>query len=389
MKKRLIVCCDGTWDDTDNQSTDTNVFRIAKAIHGSQETDELQIVLYLRGVGTSGLKAETWIEGATGLGVDDNIRSGYMFIAQNYVPGDEIFLFGFSRGAYTARSLTGFLSACGILKRQDLGYLPSAWAYYRNGPAPHSPQQFMATCKAEGNDVSCHTDARVNFLGVWDTVGSLGIPLGILTAVNEEKFAFHDTGPSSIIKHGCHALAIDEHRHDFVPTLWTGTEPAGVEIEQVWFAGAHADVGGGYAQRTLADIPLVWMAEKAEREGLALDWSCLPDRTMLNPLAPTHDSSSGLFSADRLMPMFREVAQTPCSVTFYERLYAPTDDKGNRLSTINEAIHRSVIARYGQQAELCSDDQSGTCASAAYRPKNLAPFFDANGKLKANVPVAG
>lgn len=98
--KRVIVCCDGTWNDTDNQSADTNVFRMARAIHATQDTKGVpQIVLYLSGVGTSGLRIERMVEGATGFGVDDNIRSAYMFIAQNYLPGDEIFLFGFSRGA--------------------------------------------------------------------------------------------------------------------------------------------------------------------------------------------------------------------------------------------------------------------------------------------------
>ncbi len=380
--KRLIVCCDGTWNDTDNQSTDTNVFRIAKAIHGFQETGGVfQIVLYLRGIGTSGLKGETWIEGATGLGVDDNIRSGYMFIAQNYIPGDQIFLFGFSRGAYTARSLVGFLNACGLLKREGLGDLPNAWAYYRSEP-PHSPQDFETKYHTD-----CHADAKVDFLGVWETVGALGIPLDLLAAANEKKFAFHDTSPCAILKHGCHALAVDEHRHNFVPTLWTGTAPAGVNIEQVWFAGAHADVGGGYVTRTLADIPLVWMATKAESEGLVLDWSCLPDRAQLDPRAAVHDSSSGLFRADRLRPMYREIAETPCPVSFYERLYAPTDDDGKPLPTINEAVHRSVITRYGQQAAVCSNDKDGICAATAYTPRNLAPFFTKAGKLKPGVNV--
>lgn len=382
--KRLIVCCDGTWNDTDNQSTDTNVFRIAKAIHGSQQTGGvLQIVLYMRGVGTSGLKPETWIEGAIGLGVDDNIRSGYMFIAQNYIPGDEIFIFGFSRGAYTARSLVGFLNACGVLKRQELGHLPDAWAYYRSNP-PHSVEDFCMKYKT-----NCHADVKVDFLGVWETVGSLGIPLDVLNAANERKFAFHDTGPCKILKHGCHALAIDEHRHNFAPTLWTGGSPTGVNIEQVWFAGAHADVGGGYATRELADIPLVWMAERAQADGLELDWSCLPNKTQLDPLAATHNSSSGLFRGDLLMPMYREIAQTPCSVSFYERLYAPTDSSGNRLVTINEGIHRSVITRYGRQAAICLDDGHHTCNMAAYNPKNLTPFFDKSGNVAVNVTVVG
>jgi uncharacterized protein (DUF2235 family) len=380
--KHLIVCCDGTWNDTDNESTDTNVFLIAKAIHGSQQTGGvLQIVLYLRGVGTSGLKAESWIEGATGLGVDDNIRSGYMFIAQNYIPGDELFLFGFSRGAYTARSLVGFLNACGILKRESLGDLPDAWAYYRANP-PHSPQDFMARYHS-----NCHADVAVTFLGVWETVGALGIPVELLASANERKFAFHDTGPCRIVKRGCHALAVDEHRHNFVPTLWTEPEPPGVNIEQVWFAGAHADVGGGYASRALADIPLVWMAEKAQQQGLSLDWSCLPDKARLDPLAAAHNSSSGLFRADRLMPMYREIAETPCSVTFYERLYAPADDSGNPLSTINESIHRSVVARYGKQTTIGPGDKDGEGTTAEYAPKNLMPLFNNDGKLKSNIKV--
>jgi uncharacterized protein (DUF2235 family) len=381
--KRLVVCSDGTWNTTDKQSTDTNVFRIAKAIHASHETDGvLQIVLYLRGVGTSGLTAETWIEGATGLGVDDNIRSGYMFIAQNYIPGDEIFLFGFSRGAYTARSLVGLLNACGVLKRQNLTDLPSAWAYYRTKTPSHSPEDFKAKYKTD-----CHSDAKVNFLGVWDTVGALGIPFELLAPSNEKKFAFHETGPCEVMKHGCQALALDEHRHNFVPTFWTGDAPADVEVEQVWFAGAHADVGGGYATRGLADIPLVWMAEKAQADGLALDWSCLPAKDQLNPLAPTHDSSSGLFRPDRLMPTYRQIAETPCEVSFYERLYAPHDDHRKPLRTINEGIHRSVIARYGKQAQVCSDDADGVCETALYAPKNLAPLFNSIGELKAGVRV--
>src|SRR6202000_2273535 len=122
--KRIIVCCDGTWNSDDTQTDDTNVAILARAIHGSQETGGiLQIGPYLRGVGTTGLKLETLIEGGLGIGVDSNIRSAYQFIAQNYLPGDEIYLFGFSRGAFTARSLAGLISACGILFRQSLSAL--------------------------------------------------------------------------------------------------------------------------------------------------------------------------------------------------------------------------------------------------------------------------
>jgi hypothetical protein len=164
------------------------------------------------------------------------------------------------------------------------------------------------------------------------------------------------------VKRGCHALAIDEHRHDFTPTFWTGDIPPGATIQQVWFAGAHSDVGGGYNTRTLADIPLIWMARQAEAAGLSLDWSCLPDRTMLNPTAPSHDSSSGLFALDRYHPTIRDVGMRNCPVKLNESLYSALDEKGQPTKTINEGIHRSVLTRYAGSAQICSDDVSGKCS---------------------------
>jgi uncharacterized protein (DUF2235 family) len=382
--KRLVICCDGTWNNADSRSPETNVALLARSVHATQATGGvMQVVLYLRGVGTSGLQTEVLIEGATGLGIDENIRSAYMFIAQNYLPGDEIFLFGFSRGAYTARSLAGFIGACGILKRQRLGDLAKAWHYYRKGPLPHSPQDFVRL-----NQSDSHTGATIKFLGVWDTVGALGVPGPILAGLNHDLYGFLDTGPCAVVKHGCHALAIDEHRDEFVPTLWTGEVPAGVKIEQVWFAGAHADVGGGYVTRKLADIPLVWMARKAEEEELALDWSCLPDPDGLDPKAASHNSSSGFFYMDRLRPTYREICETACDVSFYERLYAPVDANGKPLATINQKIHRSLLTRFAAPASVCSIDPTGICADAIYRPLNLAPFFDKDGHLKAGIEIA-
>lgn len=382
--KRLVVCCDGTWNNADSQSAATNVAQIARSIHATQNTGGvMQIVLYLRGVGTSGLHAETLIEGAIGLGIDENIRSAYMFVAQNYLPGDEIFLFGFSRGAYTARSLAGFIGACGVLKRQRLADLAKAWTYYREGALPHSPHDFIKISQSDS-----HTNAQIKFLGVWDTVGALGIPGQILARLNHQLYGFHDTGPCAVVKRGCHALAIDEHRDEFVPTLWTGTPPEGVRIEQVWFTGAHADVGGGYVTRKLADIPLVWMANKAEEEGLALDWTCLPDPKGLDPKAPSHNSSAGFFLSDRLRPTYREVLEKPFHVSFYDRLYAPTDANGNRLPTINQKIHRSVVERFAKPASVCSVDSDGNCAQAVYLPANLSPFFGNYGSLSVGVPIA-
>lgn len=303
-----------------------------------------------------------------------------MFIAQNYVPGDEIYFFGFSHGAYTARSLAGFISACGLLKRQRLDSLPSAWDYYR-APGPHDPAVFMRQCSTE-----CHAAPLIRFLGVWDTVGAMGIPGKAFFAADDQLYGFHDTGPSKLVKHGCHAMALNENRHEFVPTLWTGDALPGSTIEQVWFAGAHADVGGGYKTRTLADIPLVWMAGKAQADGLQLDWTCLPDKASLNPLAPTHDSCTGTFLLDSFRRTWREVAGQPCKVGVAESLYSPLGATGGVLRTINEAVHTSAMSWFGATALTCTDDDTGATSTRSYQPNNLQPFFGAQAVQVAVAP---
>ena len=367
-KKRLVVCFDGTWNDADSQATETNVFRMARAIKPVGDDGVTQCVLYLRGVGTSGLVAEIVVEGAVGLGLGEILRSAYMFLAQNYEDGDEIYLFGFSRGAFTARSLTGLLSACGLLTRQRLGDLGLAWDYYRT-PKPHAAAKFM-----EEKHTQSRPDIRVTFLGVWDTVGALGVPGTLFNAVNQDRYGFHDTGPCPAIRHGCHALAIDEQRSEFVPTFWTGPCPEGTVIEQVWFAGVHSDVGGGYRTRELADIPLAWMAQKAEAHGLCLEWGCLADTQTAQPAAPMHDSSTGAFLKDKLTPTLRRVCERDVPVAFYERLYAPLKD-GVVVPTLNETMHPSVFSRYGSNAAFCTDDAGGKLETRKYLPRNLDPLL--------------
>ena len=376
-QKRLVVCFDGTWNNADTSGdAATNVERLARSVRGSSG-DLPQIVLYLRGVGSTGSELQRLIAGATGEGVNDNIRSAYMFLAQNYlpereeggevIPADEIFLFGFSRGAFTARSLAGFMSAAGLLKRQRLEDLPSAWAYYRS-EGPHQPESF---CDAYRSD--CHREPNVKFLGVWDTVGALGIPdsvLGFQLGGNE----FHDTAPSKIVKNAYHALAIDEHRDEFVPTLWTGTVPNGCKIEQCWFAGAHSDVGGGYRDRTLADIPLLWMAEKAEACGLRLDWESglLPREDASDPCAPQHESRVGLAVKDLLTPTIRQIAGASFGVSFLERIYFPRDPGSQEpLQTINETVHPSARDRLHKEVVTIHDEKAPPPAKAPYEPRNL------------------
>jgi uncharacterized protein (DUF2235 family) len=380
--KRLIVCFDGTWNNADNPGAETNVSRLSRSIRSDDERGVVQSVLYLRGVGTTGLDTTKFIAGAIGLGVDDNIRSAYMFLAQNFEAGDQIFLFGFSRGSFTARSLVGLIACAGLLRRASLAYLGKAWEYYRTHK-PHSPELF----RQANPDVVQHQGVKIDFVGVWDTVGAMGIPGGIFADVNRDLYGFYDTSPCPIMKRACHAMAIDEHRDSFVPTLWTGATPPDVRIDQVWFAGVHSDVGGGYVSRRLADIPLWWMVRQAQAEGLYFDERCLPDPATLQPLEMQHDSSHGLFALNHLVPTFRTICGKTFAVPPYQRLYAPVDASGHPVVPINESIHQSVIDRYTHQAGFCTNDDAGQATQAAYTPKNLAPVFAAPGAVAAGIHV--
>jgi uncharacterized protein (DUF2235 family) len=394
MHKRLVVCFDGTWNAADSERSETNVARLARAVRANSGNDGVpQLCLYLRGVGTSGSQLERLIAGATGSGTEDIIRSGYMFLAQNYVPAhknavgkdvpaDEIFLFGFSRGAFAARSLSGLLGSVGLLKRQSLPHLSTAWKYYRNF-RKRSPADFLA--RNAKKQIETHDDVAINFLGVWDTVGALGIPVGVLGEITGAAHGFHDTTPSRIVRHGAQALAIDEQRDEFVPTLWTGDTPAGSTIEQVWFAGSHSDVGGGYADRELADIPLLWMIDRAKFAGLQIDEATpglLPDASTLDPLGPVHDSRQGWSVKDRLTPTIRSVCEQKVAVDLLEKLYRPLGPNGKPLKTINERVHWSVAARFGKSALISPKDTVTSRKRKDYAPKNLKPLFD-----QANAPL--
>jgi Uncharacterized alpha/beta hydrolase domain (DUF2235) len=383
--KRLIVCFDGTWNAADSEKAETNVARIYRAIRANSGDDNIhQLAFYERGVGTTMNKAINLFAGATGLGVGDNIRSAYLNLAKNYLPGDEIYLFGFSRGAFSARSLAGLIGACSLLKRQSLDAIHKAWTFYREAK-DRNPQAFQLSSGAE-----IHDDVSIKFLGVWDTVGALGVPVGLLgSKLSGEVFQFHNTTPSRIVKHASHALAIDEKRDEFVPTFWTGTVPEGSTIEQVWFAGCHSDVGGGYDERRIADIPLRWMAKRAESQGLQLDWisGALPPKDeQIGALTPIHDSRDSYSTKDRLTPTIRRVCELNAKVDLWEKLYAPRDGKGKIQPTINEFLHESVVERFGKQDALLSiGDKTGKARRVTYRPENLASAFNAAGQLKPGI----
>jgi uncharacterized protein (DUF2235 family) len=293
MKARLVLCFDGTWNKPDekrapDEQVETNVRRFHEAALAEGPDGVHQIRWYSAGVGTRW--DERFRGGAFGYGLDEIIRNGYEFLVTNHAEGDEIFVLGFSRGAYAARSLVGMLRKTGLVK--ELDFVPAAYELYRDrDETPDSPAA-VAFRAANARKVG------VKFLGVWDTVGALGIPasafehfkIPFLETFEKAKYEFHDTGLSGIVENAYHAVAVDEHREEFKPTLWTPPFHDHQTVEQRWFAGAHCDVGGGYAERELSDLGLAWMMDKAAGCGLALAPAHRPQLKPDSARGTLHDS---------------------------------------------------------------------------------------------------
>ena len=260
MNKRLIVLFDGTWNSRDDR---TNVEHMSEVIAKEGKDGVPQERFYDPGVGTS------WSDrirgGAFGYGISKNIQQGYRWVASRWADGDELFVFGFSRGAYTARSLVGLIRKCGLLRLQSEDLIQRAYELYRDKDChPDSPE-------ATAFRVENSREIRVKFIGVWDTVGSLGVPItGAQIPWGRDYYQWHYTDLSKIVDYAYHALAADEHREDYEATMWTKLKPENKEVEQRWFIGAHANVGGGYKYDRLHNVPLRWLQEKAEASGLGL-----------------------------------------------------------------------------------------------------------------------
>ena len=303
--KHLIVCCDGTWNTPDQENkgiaTPTNVVKLRNclALQTPPRVVE-QRYYYHTGVGTEGGWLSRLLGGAFGRGLARNIQSAYHWLALHYRPGDQIFLFGYSRGAYTVRSLAGLLNRCGL---PNLGGLPVSCGWARIATAFHNGYRLQQSRGQWARDWQFHHNAtpglpKVRFLGVWDTVGALGVPdhLGVLNLFDRPKtWHFHDTELLGNVEIARHAVALDEMRASFTPTLWTRHD-INSNVIQMWFPGVHADIGGGYSATGLSDIALRWMIDEATRAGLAFDTA------MVNQIRPDsqgvlHDSLKGVFTA--------------------------------------------------------------------------------------------
>jgi uncharacterized protein (DUF2235 family) len=343
--KRLITCTDGTWNKPGDleagKSVDSNVCLIYQAIAKEAADGTQQVKVYDTGVGSSYGWRDKIMGGTIGKGLDQKIMDMYAFLMLNYEPGDELFLFGFSRGAYTARSLAGFIRNCGILKPQYLHILEKTFDLYRDRndfTAPDSDLMFSFRRNYSIEDIT-----PIHFIGVWDTVGSLGLPLTFLKMYNMEKYKFHDQTLSSTVKNAFHALAIDDRRKLFQPTLWEvskkiidGQVPP-QKCEQRWFPGVHCNIGGGYADKGLSDRALHWMIEKSEGAGLEFN---------KDHLSTIHSSSTGQLR-NSYTPAF----------WFWHKIWRQIKS-GKKL---NEDFDQSVKTRLEKDS--------------SYRPKNLKKIF--------------
>lgn len=355
MAKNLVFFADGTGNDR-GQGCKTNVAKLCdraenmcvadggptwQDLRGADLDRELahpgvrQITSYDAGVGA---EFGDPIGKATGSGISRNIQDGYDFLVRFYEPGDRIYLFGFSRGAYTVRSLAGLIGLCGIARRvrgdgtTDLRHdaerrrrvVAEAYAVYKTGSgqgeAGRPARRAAAERFLDAHAYPEHKDpARraVYFIGVWDTVRSLGIPLGYKDwELSLWPHRFHDHELSPYVRYAFHAVSLDDRRRPFLPTLWNeptqaqgGNDPVGQVFEQVWFPGVHADVGGGYEDTGLSDVALVWMTDKALSAAHPLLFHGDPKRGLRpQPTGQLHDSRDTWWKK----LIYREVSRNVC-----------------------------------------------------------------------------
>lgn len=309
--RNLVVCCDGTWNTPDQKEAGvpipTNVARLYNAVAAQDAAGEAQLSYYHSGVGTEGNWLDRVAGGSVGAGMGKNIQSAYKWLGVNYRPGDRIFLFGFSRGAYTVRSLAGMILHCGLLDLAADGLSDDElWARvetaYASGYRGREERAGWAGDWAFHDD-SAGTAVSIYFIGVWDTVGALGVPddLALLNMIDDPaRYAFHDTRLNDRVLNARHAVALDEMRGSFIPTLWTDIEQR-PNAKQVWFPGVHSDVGGGYAETGLSNIALGWMMDEAAKLGLAFGGG-MREQVVGDPQGVIHDSCTGIFKGLRTQP---------------------------------------------------------------------------------------
>lgn len=382
--KRLVFCFDGTWNRL-SAPNPTNVVITAQSVTPITSKGVVQIIHYDSGVGTG--EDDHWKGGLFGEGLIDKIAGAYTFLVFNYEPGDEIFVFGFSRGAFTARAFVGFVRNLGIIQRKHAPKISDAVELYkaRKEAGDHDAEELLnfrwkyspEICVDVEEDAwrvrNCHgyatgmgTVVRIAYLGVWDTVGAIGVPSDLFFAKyanrNEKYF---DLDLSSMVVSARHAVSIDEERKTFAPTLWPNFEALNASLgftsaaadapyQQKWFPGNHGSVGGGGDIRGLSDRALVWILDGAEKMGLEVDRD---PESPLFALAP-----DDLASLENMMPV------APTLVSGLEALILQKAPRENGPTRIEE-VSDSALRRWREPAENLPERNP-------YRPPPLAGVAD-------------
>lgn len=394
--KRLVVCCDGTWNTPDQEHDEvpipTNVVRLYNAVEERGPGNITQLRYYHPGVGTEGNWLEKLAGGSGGAGLGLNVLSAYRWLAGNYETGDRIFLFGFSRGAYTVRSVSGMMSACGLL---NLAGIDEKEAWSRVTKAYEECYRVKPSKRTDGwkDGLTFHSgDApdgspAIFFLGVWDTVGALGIPddLALLNLFDpDRKHNFHDTRLGANVTHARHAVALDERRASFSPTLWTNVAGR-ANVKQIWFPGVHCDVGGGYERKGLSDGALKWMADEAGAPGIELALRA----DMLAQIQPNHqdvlhNSCRGFFQLlpthpRSIPPLYSTAPRDPVHESAWNRIEHPP---------ITQAVYHPTTALQPKQEKTCSIYACEPwCETGLYLEAGVAYTFTATGEwLDRNIP---
>lgn len=353
--KKLAVFLDGTWNAVDDN---TNVWRLKSLCATASSEGAPQLVYY--DIGVNG-----FFGGMVGKGLSQNVREAYEWLIDNYNQGDDVFIFGFSRGAYTARSLSGLIAKHGLLKPgSPLGVAQLFERYKRSDDRTlwkllelQTAGTLSEATLEEQWMLKYSQPIRIKMVAVWDTVGALGIRAFSIQGISQSTLGFLHTGLRLSIENGYHALAIDEHRKAFAPTLWSVRKPKDpnavfaaprpiASVEQRWFVGAHANVGGGCLSDLLAQVPLRWIMKKASLHGLTFRNDVDLDGDVLS--APISDSYKEFMSG-----VYCKVSRR-----HYRPVGADPEEREDGIHrNVNETIDSSVFDRW--------------CKVPQYRPSNL------------------
>lgn len=361
--RNLVVCLDGTWNTPDQldrgRQVPSNVVKMSRAVkEGRISTSLTQHVYYDTGVGTGG-RLDKIIGGVTGRGIMKNIMQAYKWLVKTYVDGDKIYMFGFSRGAYTARSLAGLVGVCGIATPdEEKGTASEALLKAARNLYRIKDKEKRKAEAAAFRDRYASRSNEVHFVGVWDTVGALGVPTsGPLGLWTRHRSGFHDVKLGGHVKHARHAVAINERRGPFKPTLWTPKKLAeGQTLVQAWFPGVHSNIGGGYVDTGLSDRALLWMINAAYERGLKFDGNYVNKRVHPNWFGELRKSVSRAYR-----------------VMFWN---PPTDRSIGTQHTTSEYLHPSADGRWGHISKPEEPPENYGKAKAAKVPTGGASTFE-------------